>query len=258
MASFVRNPLASLLRSAGSAQAARCQCSVGGARRFLATVVDAKEQLPPQAQSETAGIASASAPSSSTASASEASADTASSSPSTSRPSPFANNPGRRAPLPVPASRAEEAQQIYLPNIIFRLVRNSPKEAKNPFIATFRVPVQLTKPDIVSYLWQIYGLKVTSISTITEMGEMVRMRPGKYKSERRLKNTKKAIVGMEEPFWFPEKRPVKWLQDNFETCVVAQTFISNPSWSFNVLMSLCVLWPTAKDALINSQDDSCQ
>lgn len=213
MASFVKNPLTSLLRSAGSAQAARCWCSKPssiavaggglGTRRFLATVVDASEQQqqqqPPSPSSDETSTAAASQ----------------STRPPPSRP--FANSPGRRAPLPVPAGRAEEAQQIYLPNIIFRLVRNSPKEAKNPFIATFRVPVQLTKPDIVSYLWQIYGLKVTSISTITEMGEMVRMRPGKYKSERRKKNTKKAIVGMEEPFWFPEKRPEAWLRDNFET-----------------------------------------
>lgn len=210
MASFVKNPLTSLLRSAGSAQAARCWCSKpssiaiagGGARRFLATVVDASEQQSqPVAEATTSSTSAA-----------------ASQSTTTTPPArPFANSPGRRAPLPVPAGRAEEAQQIYLPNIIFRLVRNSPKEAKNPFIATFRVPVQLTKPDIVSYLWQIYGLKVTSISTITEMGEMVRMRPGKYKAERRKKNTKKAIVGMEEPFWFPEKRPEAWLRDNFET-----------------------------------------
>lgn len=224
MAGIARTPLTGLLRSAGSAQAARCWCSgnstAGGARRFLATVVDAKEQQQDASAAATTTTASTSSSildAVSPSSAASGEAQTINNASATSRPSPFANSQGRRAPLPVPASRAEEAQQIYLPNIIFKLIRNSPKEAKNPFIATFRVPVQLTKPDIVSYLWQIYGLKVTSISTITEMGEMVRMRPGKYKSERRLKNTKKAIVGMEEPFWFPEKRPDTWLRDNFET-----------------------------------------
>lgn len=123
--------------------------------------------------------------------------------------------PSRRAPSPVPPERAAEAQQIYLPNIIIRLIRNSPREAKNPFIATFRVPVQLTKPDIVSYLWQVYGLKVTSISTITEMGEIVRQQPGSYKAKYRKKNTKKAIVGLEEPFWFPEPRPKDYLDEYF-------------------------------------------
>jgi len=123
--------------------------------------------------------------------------------------------PSRRTPQPVPDSAVDKAQTIYLPNLVFRLVRNSPKEAKNPYIATFRVPVQLTKPDIVSYLWQVYGLKVTSISTITEMGEK-KLTPGAYVHERRKKNTKKAILGMEQPFWFPEKRSEEWLNDHFE------------------------------------------
>lgn len=111
----------------------------------------------------------------------------------------------------------DKAQTIHLPNIVFRLVRNSPKEANNPFIATFRVPVQLTKPDIVSYLWQVYGLKVTSISTIIEMGEKL-VRPDLH-IHRRRKSTKKAIVGLEQPFWFPETRSAAWLEDHFEKWV---------------------------------------
>lgn len=182
-----------------------------GSRRFLATVVDASQQsAEATSSSESATTSSTSLPSS---------VATAGLSTSNLRPQPPSGSQARRAPLPVPDAKAEEAQQIYLPNIVIRLVRNSPREQHNPFIATFRVPVQLTKPDIVSYLWQVYGLKVTSISTITEMGDKVRMRPGRYVSERRLKNTKKAIVGMEEPFWFPEKRPETWLRDNFEKYV---------------------------------------
>lgn len=95
-------------------------------------------------------------------------------------------------------------------------MRNGPKEKNNPFVATFRVPVQLTKPDIVSYLAQVYGLRVTSINTVIEMGEIVKAPPGSYKAIRRKKSTKKAIVGMEEPFWFPEMRPAKFLNDNYE------------------------------------------
>lgn len=108
----------------------------------------------------------------------------------------------------------EAAQQVYLPNIVFRLVRNGPNEAGNPYIATFRVPPQLTKPDIVSYLAQIYGLKATSISTVIQMGEIKR-RTG-FNAKSRKKTIKKAIVGMEEPFWFPDRRSTKWLNDNFE------------------------------------------
>lgn len=180
--------------------------SIGGPR-FLATAVEdsnssSNTSTSPNAQSSSANTASILAQKTLSA--------------ASPRPQPPSGAQARRAPQPVPASQAGEAQQIYLPNFIFRLVRNSPKEQHNPYIATFRVPVQLTKPDIVSYLWQVYGLKVTSISTITEMGDKVRMRPGRYVSERRMKNTKKAIVGMEEPFWFPEKRPETWLRDNFE------------------------------------------
>ncbi|KAL7009154.1 hypothetical protein EMMF5_001352 [Cystobasidiomycetes sp. EMM_F5] len=116
--------------------------------------------------------------------------------------------PSRRAPKPLSAEEAESAQKIYLPNIIIRLVRNSPREKGNPYIATFKVPPQLTKPDIVSYLAQVYGLRVTSISTILTMGPKVRARlPGQWKSISRERGEKKAIVGLEEPFWYPTRRP---------------------------------------------------
>lgn len=58
-------------------------------------------------------------------------------------------------------------------------------------------------------------MKVTSISTVIQMGEM-KFRPGQFKAKSRKKTIKKAIVGMEEAFWFPDKRPLKWLNDNFE------------------------------------------
>lgn len=219
MTSLVKMPLASLLRSAGTVQAARCSCSrvaaqMGG-RRFLATAVEVNEQNIEAMSASAAASPSSSLPSQSVASLAKSAFGVGS-----PRPQAPSGAHSRRAPQPIPAAKAEEAQQLYLPNIVFRLVRNGPREQHNPFIATFRVPVQLTKPDIVSYLWQVYGLKVTSISTITEMGDKVRMRPGRYVSERRMKNTKKAIVGMEEPFWFPEKRPEPWLRDHFEKYVL--------------------------------------
>ena len=122
----------------------------------------------------------------------------------------------RRAPQPVSAENADKAQQIYLPNIIIRLVRNGPAEKHNPYIATFRVPVQLTKPDIVSYLAQVYGLKVTSISTVVEMGDRMNPQVGRWKAKGRAKSTKKAIVGMEQPFWYPDRRSDEWLDRYFE------------------------------------------
>jgi ribosomal protein L23 len=159
----------------------------------------------------------ASGPSQST-DAGPASASASTSSLAELSPSPAASRE-RRAPSPLPAHLASVAQTIHLPNIIIRLVRNGPSEAHNPYIATFRVPVQLTKPDIVSYLAQVYGLKVTSINTVVEMGDIIRRQPGTYKAKHRQKQTKKALVGLEEPFWFPEPRSKKWLDENFEKWV---------------------------------------
>ena len=59
------------------------------------------------------------------------------------------------------------ANKIYLPNIVFRLVRNNtpPGQAYNPYEATFRVPPSITKTDIRSYLSAVYGVKTTYIRT---------------------------------------------------------------------------------------------
>lgn len=129
--------------------------------------------------------------------------------------------------MPEDPDSISKAQRIYLPNFIIRLVRNGPREKHNPFVATFRVPVQLTKPDIVSYLLQVYGLRGTSINTVVEMGEMVKRTPGTYKSSYRKKATKKAIVGLEEPFWFPEPRSKQWLEDHFQVYVEVKSDLRN-------------------------------
>ncbi|KAF8325841.1 uncharacterized protein EI90DRAFT_3071876 [Cantharellus anzutake] len=96
-------------------------------------------------------------------------------------------------------------RKIYLPNIIFRLVPNytPPGKAYNPYEATFRVPLSLTKTDVRGYLFAMYGLKVTFIRTDIYYAPIERQfrRPkGRMKSH---KTYKRVVVGLHEPFYFP-------------------------------------------------------
>ena len=51
-------------------------------------------------------------------------------------------------------------QKIFLPNIIFKLVRNHTPAGQpyNPYEATFRVPPSVTKTDVRAYLLAVYGV----------------------------------------------------------------------------------------------------
>jgi len=95
--------------------------------------------------------------------------------------------------------------RIYLPNIVMRMVRNGskPGEPYNPYQATFHVPVSLTKNDIKSYLLAVYGVETTYINTeIPHQKGQQRGQPLKaYKAKPKFK---RAIVGLVEPFYYPE------------------------------------------------------
>ncbi|GAB1518353.1 hypothetical protein RhiTH_001412 [Rhizoctonia solani] len=99
--------------------------------------------------------------------------------------------------------------RIYLPNIIFRLVRNHtpPGQPYNPYEATFRVPQSLTKLDIRGYLLSMYGVRTTYIRTDNRIPDIGRNNStyskGRWNSEDRYK---RAVVGLEEPFYFPHAR----------------------------------------------------
>ncbi|KAG8690859.1 hypothetical protein FRC11_008573 [Ceratobasidium sp. 423] len=99
--------------------------------------------------------------------------------------------------------------RIYLPNIIFRLVRNHtpPGEPYNPYEATFRVPQSLTKLDIRGYLLSMYGVRTTYIRTDNRIPDIRRNNTtyskGRWSSEDKYK---RAVVGLEEPFYFPHAR----------------------------------------------------
>lgn len=99
--------------------------------------------------------------------------------------------------------------RIYLPNIIFRLVRNHtpPGEPYNPYEATFRVPQSLTKLDIRGYLLSMYGVRTTYIRTDNRIPDITRNNTtfshGRWRSDNKYK---RAVVGLEDPFYFPHAR----------------------------------------------------
>lgn len=98
-----------------------------------------------------------------------------------------------------------------------RLVRNTGVHAKDPFTATFRTDLRLTKPDISNYLKNVYGLGITSIRTINYLSPLKR-NPigGGYSRTGGTKNYKKVLVGMTEPFWYPPERGREWCNEHFE------------------------------------------
>ncbi|RXK40985.1 hypothetical protein M231_01833 [Tremella mesenterica] len=100
-----------------------------------------------------------------------------------------------------------QAHRIYLPNIQIRMMRNhTPSgEPYDPFIATFRVPPSMTKTDLRSYLMAVYNLPVTFIRTDLYSAPVTRIWPGKIvKGGGSKKNYKRAIVGLLEPFHYPD------------------------------------------------------
>ncbi|KAH7913046.1 hypothetical protein BJ138DRAFT_1082340 [Hygrophoropsis aurantiaca] len=96
-------------------------------------------------------------------------------------------------------------QKIYLPNIIFRMVRNhTPKDQPyNPYEATFRIPQSVTKTDVRSYLSSVYGLKTTYIRTTNYLSPLYRTPTGSRET-RSYRTYKRAVVGLVDPFYYPQ------------------------------------------------------
>lgn len=94
--------------------------------------------------------------------------------------------------------------RVYLPNIEFYMIRNftPPSEPYNPWEATFRIPLSFTKLDVRGYLWAVYGVKCTYIRTQvllkTMEGEL------KRSSRKNQRSHKRAVVGLVEPFYYPD------------------------------------------------------
>ena len=113
-----------------------------------------------------------------------------------------------------PPRQVEEivGRPVYLPSIVMRLIPNHtpPGQPYNPWEATFYIPHHgVTKTDIRSYLWAMYGLEVTYIRTDNYYPQ-IRARPGmqtkRYNKGIALKSRKRAVVGLKSPFIFPNMR----------------------------------------------------
>ncbi|KAJ7606103.1 hypothetical protein DFH06DRAFT_243537 [Mycena polygramma] len=100
-----------------------------------------------------------------------------------------------------------EGQKVYLPNLVFRLMRNytPPGQPYNPWQATFRISKNLTKTDIRSYLMAVYGVQTTYIRTDNyraELGRRLYAFPAADKTPS-IASYKRAVVGLAEPFYYP-------------------------------------------------------
>lgn len=110
-----------------------------------------------------------------------------------------------------------------------RLVRNYTPQGQpyNPYEATFRMPQSVTKTDIRSYLHSVYGVKTTYIRTANYIAPLQQrpVRRSMVKFQRADKTYKKAVVGLVEPFYFPQAmedmskeergKREKWLEEAF-------------------------------------------
>ncbi|KAG6331866.1 hypothetical protein ID866_7222 [Astraeus odoratus] len=117
-------------------------------------------------------------------------------------------------------------QKVYLPNVIFRMVRNHTPNGQpyNPYEATFRVPQSITKTDVRSYLASVYGVKTTYIRTANYISPLRRTRMG-MRPVGRHRTYKRAVVGLVDPFYYPldmedmdkvaKKERVAWLEEKF-------------------------------------------
>ena len=97
-------------------------------------------------------------------------------------------------------------QKVYLPNIIFRLVRNHtpPGQPYNPYEATFRIPMSVTKTDVRSYLASVYGVQTTYIRTDNYLSPVTRAWNASWTATKSYRTYKRAVVGLIEPFYYPQ------------------------------------------------------
>ena len=98
-------------------------------------------------------------------------------------------------------------KRVYLPNFEIVLHRN---EKLEPYLAVFRVPLNLSKLDLRDYLWNLYGVEILSVRSAVYMGKLKRQRKKRvgehsvmFGPVKRTKATKKMIVQLAKPFRFP-------------------------------------------------------
>jgi large subunit ribosomal protein L23 len=96
-------------------------------------------------------------------------------------------------------------RKVYLPNIVFRLVRNQTPVGQpyNPYEATFRIPQSVTKTDVRSLLLAVYGVETTYIRTDNYISPFYRTKLGYERKP--YKTYKRAVVGLVDPFYYPHR-----------------------------------------------------
>ena len=96
-------------------------------------------------------------------------------------------------------------KRIYLPNFVVQFIRNKTaiNSYYNPYEATFRIPRNLTKNDLRSYLFFVYGVKTTYIRTDNFIAPFVRKGRLRAKIRAPHRTFKRAVVGLVDPFYPP-------------------------------------------------------
>ncbi|CAB4380093.1 mitochondrial 54S ribosomal protein uL23m [Rhizophagus irregularis] len=90
-------------------------------------------------------------------------------------------------------------KKIYLPNVIFRLMRTP---SLPPNKVAFRIPTNINKLDIKDYLTNIYKLDVVDVRTMVYAAE------SQINNQRYRPSYKKAIVTLGDDFNYPP-RPIE-------------------------------------------------
>lgn len=93
---------------------------------------------------------------------------------------------------------------VFLPNFTMRLVRNHtpPGEPYDAYKATFRVPLNLHKHSVRSFLLQVYGLRTTWIRSMVYRSPL-KLNDRRQRVSDSSRTHKKIEVGLLEPFVFP-------------------------------------------------------
>ncbi|PWN25220.1 hypothetical protein BDZ90DRAFT_209903, partial [Jaminaea rosea] len=95
---------------------------------------------------------------------------------------------------------------VFLPNILIKLVRNTTPAGKpyDPWKATFRVPLNVHKHTVKSYLLAVYGLRTTWIRSMIYRSPLTGTNYGQQIATGKGRTFKKVEVGLLEPFIWPE------------------------------------------------------
>ena len=107
------------------------------------------------------------------------------------------------------ATPQRAGQLQFLPNYIVRLVKNHTPAGQqyDPWKATFRVPLQMHKHMMRSYLLSIYGLRTTWARSSIYRSPVIRNNRTGRKEVGNGKTYKKVEVGLLEPFIWPDVDP---------------------------------------------------